>query len=172
MVMRIMVMIMTMVMRIVVMIMMIVMRMMMVIMMMMMMIVNCDYSHLHWITLNILMMMMMMTRIMGMLMMMVMRVVMMRIMMMVKRGNVGYDEDDNDIFQEGIIQNSVGLRTLVRTGRPNMMTMMMEEDEGEDDDGDELTHPSKSACDLHQLTWGCGRPVFNEIIRNDPITHL
>ena len=82
------------------------------------------------------------------------------------------DSDDNDIFQEGIIQNSVGLRTLVRTGRPNMMTMMMEEDEGEDDYGDELTHPSKSACDLHQLTWGCGRPVFNEIIRNDPITHL
>ena len=50
------------------------------------------------------------------------------------------------------------------------MTMMMED--GDDDDGDELTHPSKSACDLHQLTWGCGRPVFNEIIRNDPIAHL
>ena len=67
------------------------------------------------------------------------------------------------------MQNSVELRALVRQGRPNMMTMMMEEDEGEDDDGDdddgdELTHPSKSACDLHQLTWGCGRPVLHGII--------
>ena len=49
-----------------------------------------------------------------------------------------------------------------------------EEDDGDDDDGDGLTHPSKSACDLHQLTWGCGRPVLNEIIRNDEdlIVHL
>ena len=90
--------------------------------------------------------------------------------MMVMRRNVGYDEDDNDIFKEERVHNSVGLRALVRPGRPNMMTMMMEEDDG--DDG--LTHPSKSACDLHQLTWGCGRPVLNEIIRNheDLIAHL
>ena len=73
-------------------------------------------------------------------------------------------------FKMERVHKSVGLRALVRPGRPNMMTMMM--DYGDDDDGDELTHPSKSACDLHQLTWGCGRPVLNEIIRNDPIAHL
>ena len=77
-----------------------------------------------------------------------------------------------EIFKKEWVHNSVGLRALVRPGRPNMMTMMMEEEEEED--GDELTHPSKSACDLHQLTWGCGRPVLNEIIRNheDLIAHL
>ena len=74
-------------------------------------------------------------------------------------------------FKMERVHESVGLRALVRPGRPNMMTMMMDYDD-DDDDGDELTHPSKSACDLHQLTWGCGRPVFNEIIRNDPIVHL
>ena len=104
----------------------------------------------------------MMMRIMGMIMMMVMRIVVM-MMTMVMRKNVGYDVDENDIFQDGESSQEC---------RPNMMTMMM--DYGDDDDGDELTHPSKSACDLHQLTWGCGRPVLNEIIRNDegPIAHL
>ena len=56
-------------------------------------------------------------------MIMTMRIMVM--IMMVMRRNVGYDEDDNDIFKEERVHNSVGLRALVRPGRPNMMTMMM-----------------------------------------------
>ena len=92
---------------------------------------------------------------------------------MVKRRNAGFDEDDNDIFQEG--ESSQQCRTPC-SGKTwsSKYDDNDDDEEEEEDDGDGLTHPSKSACDLHQLTWGCGRPVLNEIIRNheDLIAHL